>query len=145
MKKLFRLLPILWIGLAGAWLFSCNGHTNQEETMEGRLFILEEPYKCQNWCNRHYYKVVAHFVMNEEFSDSLILATLADTASTRYPHLKICGSLPKEYQKPGIQRVSVSLKADHGCFHSASIFAPTGADTYGGWYFYKLTSVNKIQ
>jgi hypothetical protein len=145
MKKLFRFLSILWIGFAGVWLISCNRHSNYEETMEGRLVVLNEPYKCQNWCNKKYYKVVAHFVINEEFPDSLILATLADTAIKRYPHFKICGSLPKECQKPGVQRVSVSLKADHGCFHTQEARLPTGVDPYGDWYFYKLTSVNEIQ
>lgn len=145
MMRIFRFLPILWIGLAGAGLLSCNTHTNYEETMEGRLVVLDKPYKCQNWCNGNKYKVVAHFVINEEFSDSLISAILPDTASTRYPHFKICGSLPKEYQEPGFHRVSVSLKSFHGCLHSASVVVPTGVDPYGGWYFYKLTSVNEIQ
>lgn len=145
MKSLFRFLPLLWVGLTGVGFVSCNSHTNHEEMMEGRLVVFEEPYKCQNWCNRHYYKVVAHFVINEEFSDSLILATLGDTAIKCYPHFKICGSLPKGYQDSGIQRVLVSMKANHGCFHTQEARLPTGADPYGDWYFYKLTSVNEIQ
>lgn len=144
MKRLYRFLTILWIGLAIAGLSSCNQHADYEE-IEGRLIIFEKPYKCQNWCNRNYYKVVAHFVTNEEISDSLILATLADTANSRYPHFKICGSLPKKYQESGIRRVSVSLKAEHGCLHTQEARLPEGADPYGDWYFYKLMSVNEIQ
>lgn len=145
MKKIFNFLPIIWIGLAGVGLLSCDTNSNYEETMEGRLIVLNEPYKCQNWCNGNKYKVVAHFVINKEFSDSLILATLGDTARKYYPHFKICGSIPKEYQKPGIQDVSVSLKAVHSCIHMLEPLVPTGADPYGDWYFYKLTSVNEIQ
>ena len=145
MNSLFRFLPLLWIGLTGVGFVSCNSHTNHEETMEGRLVVFEEPYKCQNWCNRNRYKVVAHFVINKEFSDSLILMTPVDSSNRGYPHFKICGSLPKGCQKPGIHRVSASLKSFHGCLHSASILVPTDADPYGAWYFYTLTSANEIR
>lgn len=145
MNKFFSFLLLMWIGLTGIGFVSCHSNTDYEETMEGRLVVLEKPYKCQNWCNGNRYKVVAHFVINKEPSDSLILMTPADSSSRVYPHFKICGSLPKGYQEPGIHRVSASLKSVHGCIHTQEAGLPAGADFNGDWFFYKLISVNEIQ
>lgn len=140
MKKINIFLPILWIGLAGVGLLSCN-RNECEEMMVGRLVVLEEPYDCQNWCNRKYHKIVAHLIVDEVSDNSMS----GNTSSVHYSHFKICGSIPKEYNKSGEYNVSASLRPFHPCFHNQEASVPTGADPNGEWYFYKLCCVDKIQ
>lgn len=144
MKKKLIILPLLAIVIAGIGFLSCN-RNKCEEMMVGRLVVLEKPYECQNWCNGQYYKVVAHLVINDDISDSLILETPTDSAFNYYPHYNICGSIPKEYRNPGIYNVSTSLKAVHWCFHNNEARIPEGVDSMGHWYFYKLCCVDKNQ
>lgn len=136
MKKIIRILPILWIGLAGTGLLSCS-HNKCDEMFVGKLIVLEKPYEWQNWCDRKYHKIVAHLVVDE--------VSNRDTSSVYHSYFKICGSIPKEYNMPGEYNVSASLKPFHPCFHNQEASVPTGADPNGEWYFYKLSCVNKIQ
>ena len=131
----------MWIGLTGIGFVSCHSNTDYEETMEGRLVVLKEPYKCQNWCNGNRYKVVAHFVSNDNIPDSL---SHDDSAIFIHcPYFRIHGTIPKEFQNSGVQTVSLSLKPSHPCGHTLEIGVPFGADSVGGWNLYKISCVNK--
>ncbi len=138
MKKILRLGLILVSLLSGIGLSSCV-KTNCESAETYKLVYLSEPYQYQNWCNKHYYTIVAHLIP-VDVPDS----TIHDhNYSSAYPHLKVCGSVPKEYQTSDIIQANISVKPYHPCGHNQWAGVPDGCDTVGGWHIYKLSCIEK--
>ncbi|MBR4135528.1 MAG: hypothetical protein IKU03_03850 [Bacteroidales bacterium] len=140
MKKSLKFFTIVCIILAGIEHVSCDNN-KCDGILTGKLVILEEPYKTQNWCNKKYYNIVAHFYVGDNIPDSF---SIEDTVSM-YSYFKICGPIPKKFQRAGVQTVAVSLKPYHSCFHTQEAIVPLGADPNGEWYFYRLSCVDIIK
>jgi len=140
MKKILRLGLILVSLLSGIGLSSCV-KTNCESAETYKLVYLREPYQSQNWCNKHYYEIVAH-VVPLNIPDSILLQTVSDNIYP-YFHYKICGDVPTEYKTNEPTLVKVQLKQHHSCGHVTSFVNDTVYSPNGDWFFYKLSCITK--
>ena len=138
MKK-NRILPIIVLLLSGIGLSSCV-KTNCEAGKAYKIVYLNEPYKYQNWCNKHYYTIVAHLIP-DDIPDSMVHN---HNYRSPYFHHKICGSIPKEYCNGEAIRVRASVRPIHACGHILIDGVPSSEyDSIGGWNIYKLSCIEK--
>lgn len=139
MKKVCKIMLTMLVLVSGIGLSSCV-ETSCEAGESYKMVYLEEPYKYQNWCNKHYYTVVAHLIP-EYVPDSMIYS---HHYSAPYAHYKLCGSIPKDFRNGQIMHVEASIKPYRPCGHILIAGVPSpDYDSIGGWNIYKITCVQK--